>query len=120
MDLNAAMLAQDSAKVNQLLHKKCNYGHSNGWIEKKNELIANMFNGTLKYTNISQGTMTAVIEDKTGLLRSNIEVDVIRNGQPAHFRLHVLQVWIWKNKKGWQLLGRQATRLPDEGQEGNK
>lgn len=116
MDLNAALLAQDSAKVNQLLHKKCNYGHSSGWVEKKNELIANMFNGTLKYTNISQGPMTAVIEEKTGLLRSNIEVDVIRNGQAAHYRLHVLQVWIWKNKKGWQLLGRQATRLPDEGQ----
>jgi hypothetical protein len=111
MDLNAALLNQDSVKLKQLLHKKCSYGHSNAWIENKSEVVADLFNGVLKYTSIEQGTLTVTVEKETGLVRSNVEVVAIRQGQTNNYKLHVLQVWVWKKKIGWQLIGRQATVL---------
>ena len=111
MDLNAALLNHDSSKLNQLLHKKCSYGHSNAWIENKSQVIADLFNGTLKYGSIEQGPLKLTIEKETALVRSDIEVVAIRQGQTNNYKLHVLQVWVWVKKKGWQLLGRQGTVL---------
>jgi Domain of unknown function (DUF4440) len=109
MDLNAALLNQDSSKLNQLLHKKCSYGHSNAWIENKSQVINDLFDGSLKYISIEQGPLTLTIEKETALVRSDIEVGAIRQGQTNNYKLHVLQVWVWGKKKGWQLLGRQGT-----------
>ncbi|MBC6490450.1 nuclear transport factor 2 family protein [Flavihumibacter stibioxidans] len=111
LDLNEALLKQDSATVRKLLHGKCSYGHSNAWIESKKEVIADMFNGVLRYNSIKQGVMDIKMEDKTGIVRTDWEVNVTRNGQVYDFKLHVLLVWIWKKKKGWQLIARQSTRI---------
>ncbi|ULQ58351.1 nuclear transport factor 2 family protein [Flavihumibacter rivuli] len=111
MRLNQALVNKDSSALRALLHNKCSYGHSNGWIETKEEAIADMFNGVLTYHKIDQGPLKVTIEEETGIVRTDVSVNVTRNGQNNDFKLHVLQVWVYKKKKGWQLLGRQTTRI---------
>lgn len=107
-----ALERKDTAVLNRLLSPKLRYGHSNAWIESKEELKANLFNGKLTYTNITADAATPqiIIEENTGLVRSDVKVEVTLDGKPLNFHLSVLQVWIYQ-KGEWRLIGRQSTKL---------
>lgn len=107
---NNALVERDSNALKTLLHDKLVYGHSNGWKETKNELIADLYNGTIIYHKISQAEESIVMDGNTATVRSIADIDVTMEGKELHFKLHVLQVWIWKNKK-WQLFGRQSAKI---------
>lgn len=107
---NNALVERDSNALKTLLHDKLVYGHSNGWKETKNELIADLYNGTIIYHKISQAGESIVMDGNTATVRSIADIDVTMEGKELHFKLHVLQVWIWKNKK-WQLFGRQSAKI---------
>jgi hypothetical protein len=107
-----ALERRDTAALNKLLSPKLRYGHSNAWIESKEELKANLFNGKLKYTGIlpTGSEPNIIIEDATGLVRSEVMVNVVMDGKPMNFHLSVLQVWIYQNGE-WRLIGRQSTKV---------
>jgi hypothetical protein len=107
-----ALEGKDTTTLNRVLSPKLRYGHSNAWIESKEELKANLFNGKLTYNAIkATGTAPQItIEEGTGLVRSEVQVEVTMNGKPMSFNLSVLQVWIYQ-KGEWRLIGRQSTKL---------
>ena len=109
-DLNLALIRKDSAVLKKLLHKKVTYGHSNGWVETKREVIEDLYNGKLVYNKIDQGNLEIVKEENTASVRTTADIEVLLNGKPIQMKLHVLQVWI-KEKKGWLLLSRQSTKI---------
>ncbi len=110
LKLNKALVEKDSATLKKLLHKKVTYGHSNGWVETKRDVIGNLFSGTLVYNNLEQHPLTMTVEeDNVAIVRSDLGIDVTYDGQPIKMKLHVMQVWI-KKKKGWLLLGRQSAK----------
>src|SRR6186997_428010 len=110
--LDKALIDKDTLFLNQHLSAQLKYGHSNGWIETKDELKAHLFNGKLVYRSINgSGTgPTVVIEGKTGLVREEVTVDVLLDGKALNLKLSVLQVWIFR-KGEWILLGRQSTKV---------
>jgi hypothetical protein len=107
-ELYTAMVKKDSVTISKLVHKKISYGHSNGWIENKKEMIANLYNGKLVYTKIEQSGEQVEIVRETATVRSTMDIDAALDGKAMSFKLHVLQVWVWKDKEGWKLLGRQS------------
>ncbi len=107
---NNALVERDSNALKTLLHDKLVYGHSNGWKQTKKEVIDDLFNGTIVYHKISQAEENIVMDGNTAAVRSVADIDVTMEGKELHFRLHVLQVWIWKNKK-WQLFSRQSAKI---------
>lgn len=109
-EFNTALIQKDSVKLNHLLNDKLTYGHSTAWIETKQELINDLYNGKLVYNKIDQSLAQVTIEGSTSAVRANTELDVLMNGKQVQMKLHVLQVWIWK-KKSWQLLSRQSTKI---------
>jgi hypothetical protein len=108
--LSEALLHKDTVRLKALLHKKVQYGHSNGWIETKRDIIENLYNGKLTYNKLAVSEQVIVEENGVGCVRSKTEIDVSLNGKPIQMTLHVLQVWI-KEKKGWVLLSRQSTKI---------
>jgi hypothetical protein len=109
-ELNEAMEQKDSIVLKKLLHERLGYGHSNGWIESKKELIEDLYNGKLSYKSIKQSAEQFEIVNTTATVRSMADIDVLLDGKPMSFKLHVLQVWVWE-KKGWKLLGRQSVKM---------
>ena len=107
-ELYTAMVKKDSMVMSKRIHKKVSYGHSNGWIENKKEMIADLYNGKLSYTKIDQSEKKLTIVRETATVRSTMDIDAVMEGKAMSFKLHVLQVWVWKNKEGWKLLGRQS------------
>ncbi|HYD20914.1 MAG TPA: nuclear transport factor 2 family protein [Flavipsychrobacter sp.] len=110
-ELYNAMIKKDSVAMGKLVHKKISYGHSNGWVENKKEMIANLYNGKLTYTKIERSGEQVEIVRETATVRGTMDIDAVLDGKAMSFKLHVLQVWVWKDKEGWKLLGRQSLTM---------
>lgn len=109
--LNDALIKKDSVTLNQVLHKRLTYGHSNGWMQNKKEVIADLFNGKLTFVKIERSNAKIEIVRETATVRCEAQIDVIYEGTPVSIKLNILQVWIWKEKEGWKLIGRQAVKI---------
>lgn len=108
-DLNKALLQKDSVTLKRLLHEDLTYGHSTGWIETRQEVINNLYNGKLSYSKIEQQEPRIWVEGKTAIVRKNAIAAITLDGKLMDLKLHVLQVWV-KTKKGWQLVSRQSVK----------
>jgi hypothetical protein len=107
-----ALLNKDSVALKQLVSDKIAYGHSNGWIESKRELIDDLYNGIITYKKISKADNDTKVtfEGNTASIRSNVDIDAVMEGKLLSFKLKVLQVWVWKNKH-WELFARQSVKM---------
>lgn len=108
--LDKALLAKDTVLLKQLLHKDLTYGHSNGWVETKGDVINDLFTGKLLYTKIESKDLKWTLTGDLSTVRSTTEIGYLLDGKPGELKLHVLQVWL-KTNKGWQLLSRQSTKI---------
>ena len=110
--LDKALLQKDEVVLKSILHKEVSYGHSNGWIQSKNDDILNDFkSGKLTYNNIQNNSSAIVkISEKYATVKTNTNAEGVVNGTAFKLTLHIMQFWI-KTKKGWQLIARQSTKL---------
>lgn len=107
---NKALLARDTVTLRKLLHKKLVYGHSNGWKETKQEMIDDLYNGTIEYVKIESADEQVTIEGNTACVRATLYIEAKMGGKILPFKLHSLQVWM-KEKKDWVLLSRQSVKI---------
>jgi Domain of unknown function (DUF4440) len=104
-----ALVKKDSAAIKKLLHKKALFGHSNGWVQNKDEVIRDMSSGYLVYKKIDQQSVTISVDNKYAVVKERMEVTGNIGGTEFTIKLFVLQQWI-KTKKGWQLWIRQSAK----------
>lgn len=109
-NLNQALIDKNQNQLSQLLHEDLSYGHSNGWVETKDELINNNVSHYLIYERIQMDSLTLNYSGKFAIIRYQAIHDVILKEKKISLLLHVCQVWI-KSKGRWQLLARQSTKL---------
>lgn len=105
-----ALVTKDTIVLKQLLHKDVTYGHSNGWVETKAEVIKNLVSGKLSYQKIKSENETWIIINSIATLRNTADINYILDGKSGELHLHVVKVWL-KTNKGWQLLARQSTKI---------
>ena len=109
--LDHALLEKDSTMLKAILHDSVSYGHSNGWIERKRDVIGDVFNGKLDYKAIENGSKLQVdIIGNTAIILLNIKVKVVVDKVPVDLKLQVLEVWRMM-AKDWQLLARQSVKV---------
>ncbi len=104
-----ALVERDSVAVKSLLHKKALFGHSNGWVQNKDEVIRDMNSGYLRYMVIDRQSVSIKVDGKFAVLKEWMEVTGIKDGTNFKIKLFVLQQWI-KTKSGWQLWIRQSAK----------
>jgi hypothetical protein len=108
--LDKALVEKDTVTLKQLLHKNVTYGHSNGWVETKEDVIKDLASGKLIYHTIKSDSLTWKTEANWASVRSKTKAEVSVNGNRVELTLHILEVWL-KTNKGWQLIARQSTKL---------
>lgn len=112
LQLEDALIKKDSIVLNQLLHPRVQYGHSNGWVQTKNNIFSDVRTGYLLYEKLESKN---IIVDgnkkyKTLICKTHAEGEV--NKTKFNLNLHVMQVWI-KTKNKWQLISRQSAKLAE-------
>lgn len=108
--LNQALIERNENLLQELLHDDLSYGHSNGWIENKKELISNNQSKFLIYEKIHIDSVNVKYTNNLAVLRCQSTLDVIMNERKINLKLHTCQVWI--NTKGkWKLIARQSTKI---------
>jgi len=109
--LDQALVSKDEKALTQLLNEDVSYGHSNGWVQKKKDIISDLASGKLVYTKIENASvMIAAINSNWATVRTNTNAEGNLGGNAFQLKLHILEVWV-KTKNGWQLLARQSTKL---------
>lgn len=111
-DLDKALIDKDEKALSHLLNDHVTYGHSNGWVQNKSDIINDLKSGKLTYNRIENTSMViAEINSDWATVRTNANANVAGTNVPAFdIKLQILQVWI-KAKDGWQLIARQGVRL---------
>ena len=109
--LDKALLQKDENVLRSVLHKDLSFGHSNGWIQSRNDIMNDFKSGKLVYDKFGNNSSAIVsISKKYATVKTNSNAEGKVNGTAFKLTLHVMQFWI-KTKKGWQLIARQSAKL---------
>ena len=109
-NLDKALLEKDEAVLNSVLHKELSFGHSNGWIQSKSDILNDFRSGKLIYHKIENNNSAIVkIGKRYATVKTNTNAEGAVSGSAFKLTLHVMQFWI-KTKKGWQLIARQSAK----------
>jgi hypothetical protein len=109
--LDKALLQKDETVLKSVLHKDLSYGHSNGWIQSKSDILNDFTSGKLTYSKIENNSSAIIVITKEyATVKTNTNAEGAVNGTAFKLTLHIMQFWI-KTKKGWQLIARQSTKL---------
>jgi ketosteroid isomerase-like protein len=108
-----AVLAHDTKTLDRLMGDRVLYSHSNGKLENKAEFMKAWGpSGTANYEKVELGQQTVEMYGNIAVVRGDITIDnAPKAGAKQHLKLNVMQIWE-KGKAGWQMVARQATRLP--------
>jgi hypothetical protein len=108
--LDNALLQKDEIVLKSVLHKDISFGHSNGWIQSKSDVLNDFKSGKLVYNKIENNSAAIInINNKWATVKTNTLAEGTVNGNAFSLALHVMQFWI-KTKKGWQLMVRQSAK----------
>lgn len=109
--LENGLVAKDAIAVEKHLDKQVAYGHSNGWVQSKEDVLKDLKSGYLVYQKISQLSVSIQLKDKrNAVVKEKIAVEGNVNGTQFAMNLFVLQ-W-WKKVGGeWKLLMRQSAKI---------
>ncbi len=108
--LDKALLQKDETVLKSVLHKDLSFGHSNGWIQTKADILNDFAIGKLTYNKFENKSSAIVtISKKYATVKTNTNAEGVVNGTAFKLTLHIMQFWI-KTKNGWQLIARQSAK----------
>jgi hypothetical protein len=108
-EFHQALVNKNTVSINQQTDKALSYGHSNGWVETKTDLIKNLETGYIKYHSYREDSLKLSMNGTMASARFVADINVTMNGNNATYHLKVLEVWVKKSKR-WVLFARQAIR----------
>lgn len=108
-EFHQSLVNKNTVSINQQTDKALSYGHSNGWIETKAELIDHLESGYIKYSSYREDSLQLMVNGNMANARFVADINVTLNGNNGNYHLKVLEVWVKKGKR-WMLFARQAVR----------
>lgn len=104
-----AVINADSGNLSKLLDDKLSYGHSDGHVEGKKDLIGKLSDGTYDFITMEFSEQTISVSDNVAVVRNMLDGKTNDGGKPNEAHLYVLMVW-HKTNDGWKMLARQAVK----------
>lgn len=115
VQLENALITKNLQDIEALLYSDVSFGHSNGWVQTKAEVIDDCKSGKLVYQKIGRNNMyVSGISKEWATIRYTGVAEGLNDGKEFKVALHVLQLWVKDRKGKWQLAARQATKLPEQ------
>lgn len=108
-EFHQALVNKNTISINQQTDKALSYGHSNGWVETKADVIKDLETGYISYQEIKEDSITAVINGNMANVRFLAAITAKMKETTNHFKLRVLEVWVRKGNR-WLLFARQAVK----------
>ena len=108
-EFHQALVSKNTVSINQQTDKALSYGHSNGWVETKVEMMKNLETGYLNYQSYKEDSIAIVINNNMANVRFIADIDVTLKETRGNYHLKVLEVWVKKSKR-WVLFARQAVK----------
>lgn len=108
-EFHQALVKKNTVSINQQTDKALSYGHSNGWVQTKTDVIQDLETGYLSYQAFTEDSISVVMNRDMANVRFITDITATLKGTIFNFHLKVLEVWVKKGKK-WLLFGRQAVK----------
>lgn len=109
LSLKTALLKKDSVMLAALLADDVTYGHTNGAMQTKAQLIRSVMSGEQDYKAIEPADTKIRLYGSTGVVNMKAKVNLLNNGNPLDFSMLTTLVWI--KGKDWKLVARQSVKL---------
>jgi len=112
-DRFAAMVKVDEAALNRVLADDLAYIHSNAVLQTKNEFIADLKKGTIKYVSImpSEPDQKVRVYGSVAVVNGVAAVNVIDHGNDLKFKIRYTVVQANRNG-AWQTVSWESTKFP--------
>ena len=108
-EFHHALVNKNTVSINQQTDKALSYGHSNGWVETKADMIKDLETGFIVYHSFKEDSLNITLNGSMANARFVADINATLNGKTSDFHLKVLEVWVKKGKR-WLLFARQAVR----------
>ena len=108
-EFHQALVNKNTVFINQQTDKVLSYGHSNGWVQTKNDLIKDFETGYISYQSFKEDSVVVLINGNMANVRFVADIAATMKGTSYNFHLKVLEVWAKKGKR-WVLFARQAVK----------
>lgn len=108
-EFHQAMVKKNTVSINQQTDKALSYGHSNGWVETKADMLKNLETGYVSYSSYKEDSLQILMSGNMASARFVADVSATLNGNETSYHLRVLEVWVKKGKR-WLLFARQAVK----------
>ena len=108
-EFHQALVKKNTVSINQQTDKALSYGHSNGWVETKKELIEHLESGYMGYNSFREDSIKVEVNGNLAHARFIADINASMSGKEFSFKLRVLEVWVKKGKR-WVLFARQAVK----------
>jgi biopolymer transport protein ExbD len=108
-EFHQALVQKNTISLNQQTDKALSYGHSNGWVETKNDLIKDLETKVISYESYKEDSITIIFNDKMANVRFAAEITATMKNTQFTYHLKVLEVWVRKGNR-WVLFARQAIK----------
>ena len=109
LELKTALIQKDSVSLSKLLADDVSYGHSNGWVQTKAQLIRDVMSGVQDYKTIEPSNLNIRVYENTAVVTMQSKSNMIFQGKPLDLSMNVLLVWVKKNND-WKLIARQSVK----------
>ena len=109
-EFHQALVKRNTVSINQQTDRALSYGHSNGWVETKEDLIKDLESGYISYQKINEDSISILMNGDMANVRFLADISATMKGTSSSFKLRVLEVWIKKSKR-WLLFARQAVKV---------
>ncbi len=105
------MVNPDKAALEALVSDQVSYGHSGGKLEGRTSFIESLTSGSSDFVKINLTDQSIQLFGKTAIVRNKLFASTNDGGKPGEVKLALILVW-QKQQKTWQLIARQAVKLP--------
>ena len=106
-----SLMENNNSKILELFSDDVSFGHSNGWIQNKDDFKKDFESGKVKYQSVKQTELKEFkIKNKFANVRRIIAVKGLYKNETFEMKLSVLEFWI-KQKGIWKLWSRQSVSL---------
>jgi hypothetical protein len=109
LSLKNSLLNKDSVSLSALLADDVTYGHTNGLLQTKQQLIHDVMTGVQDYKSITPGQMDIRVYGNTAVVVMSSEVNMIFGGKPLDLQMSVTLTWV-KMNSAWRLVARQSVK----------
>ena len=110
-EFHQALVKKNVVSINQQTDKALSYGHSNGWVETKADVIKDLETGYISYQAYKEDSISVLMNGAMANVRFIADITATMKETTNTYHLKVLEVWVKKGKR-WVLFARQAVKAP--------